>query len=102
MRWSEVLSVLPATIIFGSGDGNSRPNLIEMQPESTVSTSRHGTTTDHRMVRIIPRGLGAGQRRPIIRLDLKAGEPLGSYHSQALPEGPDGVSPRRLLPCPFP
>src|SRR5437879_883145 len=104
MRWSEVLSVLPATIIFGSGDGNSRPNLIETQPESTVSASRHGTITDHRMIRIIPCAFGPGQRRrPMGLTDGGSTARVLSFTiRKALPGDPDGVSPRRRSPCPFP
>src|SRR5262245_60959910 len=52
MRSTDALSVFPATIDLASGDGNSRPNLSEMHPVTTVSASRHVTTVDHRMRRL--------------------------------------------------
>src|SRR5262245_47262808 len=60
MRSSAVLSVLPTTMSWRSGEGNSRPNLIERQP--VVKRKARTTTAQvHRMAPIITRDLGRGQ-----------------------------------------
>src|SRR3977135_1992055 len=54
MRWSPQRSLLPATIQCASGEGNSRPILIEIQPAKRPSATRQ--TNSHpgaRMARIM-------------------------------------------------
>ena len=61
MRSRAALSVFPTTISWRSGDGNSRPNLSDRQPNASTSARRGVIAGAQRMRAIITCTLRTGQ-----------------------------------------